>query len=678
MSTTFDELSGLIKDDRYRVYEIASYCEKCGQNAFSEDETDRGSALNCLRSAQAIFVYSIYSITISDASDNTDNDEVISNLSKALKDKGIIEESDYKQLAVIRRDGNFGAHPESWQKKENTKRKENVLQTAYILDRLRKFYYIIASYYKANGLLDKFPMYMDPQQSLPAEKLLQELKKLTSIDMVSIDKKTEDVKTGAVGRVGNISGKDSKKTDRKLVLNAKLVPNVDKDGHPGLEAEIDSCDQKERLLFRWGILNPGEVKPYFFLPPINKAAIPHKGFFRFESKEKCVGKVYVCRISCIDYENEIDISYGPVTNRDIELHHAGNSAGSAKKQNLEGESHADLVEAQSGNTLDSAVPVESDDAYICPKRHFNLEFAHLYEEYIYPVEWTKELVPEMFKDTRLIHYFVRPNDSFVLNSLEKIGPSEYLYRLLRFYRFEYIYFVEAAGDSCIINVYDRASAEHFPKEQSRFASSDTICFSSESELAAALSNVLLDTRKRTAVVIPLDTIHMEWFSSDTVISLLNRPKSNGNLQNALVFTLENENELKSCYVGKQQRLHEWTKTVSPENAVEELRKQHRLVLATTYHVDEISNLILRKKVIENSSVLASVNVSNVYAIAAVIKNYYYSDEEHKKAFGFKNQVGYKENLINFLDEELEKSQFARQVSIIHLKSDLHQVLTLLY
>ena len=42
----------------------------------------------------------------------------------------------------------------------------------------------------------------------------------------------------------------------------------------------------------------------------------------------------------------------------------------------------------------------------------------------------------------IIRYFVRPNDDFVLNSLEKLDCDEYLYRLLREEGYKRVIFCE--------------------------------------------------------------------------------------------------------------------------------------------------------------------------------------------------------------------------------------------
>lgn len=57
----------------------------------------------------------------------------------------------------------------------------------------------------------------------------------------------------------------------------------------------------------------------------------------------------------------------------------------------------------------------------------------------------------------MIHYFVRPEDRFVLNSLEVLDSDEYLYRLLKKCGYERIVFFEDRGIGCKGFTYDELS-----------------------------------------------------------------------------------------------------------------------------------------------------------------------------------------------------------------------------
>ena len=57
----------------------------------------------------------------------------------------------------------------------------------------------------------------------------------------------------------------------------------------------------------------------------------------------------------------------------------------------------------------------------------------------------------------MIRYFIRPNDDYVLNSLEKLDCDEYLYRLLKTDGYERIVFFEVDETNCKVYAYDKLS-----------------------------------------------------------------------------------------------------------------------------------------------------------------------------------------------------------------------------
>ena len=57
----------------------------------------------------------------------------------------------------------------------------------------------------------------------------------------------------------------------------------------------------------------------------------------------------------------------------------------------------------------------------------------------------------------IIRYFVRPNDDFVLNSLEKLDCDEYLYRLLREEGYKRVIFCEQGTANIDVYAYDKLS-----------------------------------------------------------------------------------------------------------------------------------------------------------------------------------------------------------------------------
>ena len=72
----------------------------------------------------------------------------------------------------------------------------------------------------------------------------------------------------------------------------------------------------------------------------------------------------------------------------------------------------------------------------------------------------------------MIHYFIRPSDAFVLNSLEKLDADEYLYRLLREEGYERIFFIDIDETNCSVWAFDKLSYWASVKPQ-EFADVDT-------------------------------------------------------------------------------------------------------------------------------------------------------------------------------------------------------------
>lgn len=74
----------------------------------------------------------------------------------------------------------------------------------------------------------------------------------------------------------------------------------------------------------------------------------------------------------------------------------------------------------------------------------------------------------------MIHYFVRPNDAFILNSLEKLDADEYLYRVLQEEGYENVFFIGIEGTSCKVWAYDELSywASVRPQEFARVNAKD--------------------------------------------------------------------------------------------------------------------------------------------------------------------------------------------------------------
>lgn len=66
---------------------------------------------------------------------------------------------------------------------------------------------------------------------------------------------------------------------------------------------------------------------------------------------------------------------------------------------------------------------------------------------------------------QLMHYMIMPDDFVVLNSLEIVDREQYIYRLLKFFDFDHIYFTNMVGGTQHMygmSVYDEKSYNNFP------------------------------------------------------------------------------------------------------------------------------------------------------------------------------------------------------------------------
>lgn len=66
---------------------------------------------------------------------------------------------------------------------------------------------------------------------------------------------------------------------------------------------------------------------------------------------------------------------------------------------------------------------------------------------------------ELFNSIKgdMIHYFVRPEDNFILNTLEKLDANAYLYRLLRDEGYQQIFFIDIGETNYSVLAYDQFS-----------------------------------------------------------------------------------------------------------------------------------------------------------------------------------------------------------------------------
>ena len=241
----------------------------------------------------------------------------------------------------------------------------------------------------------------------------------------------------------------------------------------------------------------------------------------------------------------------------------------------------------------------------------------------------------------MIHYFIRPNDDFVLNSLEKLDADEYLYRLLREDGFEQIFFINIGVTNCSVWTYDKFSywvtkedllAESIdmldPNSVSSFLkqvegkdkptlnlklkSSDSTK-QSKSEIPTAgktlfqkigsakefqsfmqtkIYPALISDNIKSAVVIPLElfekreTEPSEWRAhlADSVISTIREAqKLNSAKRNMIVLTTSRKHNIINCLDYPTSRdLHYWAQEVLASLSYDKNRADAALMLLRDY------------------------------------------------------------------------------------------------
>lgn len=336
-------------------------------------------------------------------------------------------------------------------------------------------------------------------------------------------------------------------------------------------------------------------------------------------------------------------------------------------------------------------------------------------EIILPYEM-KRLVKkrEFFTSSSLVHYFVRPNDYFVLNSLELLMPDSYLYRLLKQSDFEYIYFVEIESTECVIYAYDTISQNALYKEKNKAIEEETVsglsnpsrvssekigssvenireygkrrvCIFSVGEdfgvqFAATVKNALDNPKHKTAIVIPISFFGKEGYCTDSVINTLGNLGKHNLTENALIITLPNKSDFLECFKAKQLDIHDWINAVLDEAgsanrekldyAVNLLLKHGRLLTASKYGVDEFANLLFRKKIIEKNEWFSSLNYTKIYAIAESLRTYLIDEnslEVYKTIEKFKGSILKELNRLldkkDVCDEIKEKANFMSPVRL---------------
>lgn len=218
----------------------------------------------------------------------------------------------------------------------------------------------------------------------------------------------------------------------------------------------------------------------------------------------------------------------------------------------------------------------------------------------------------------MIHYFIRPNDAFVLNSLEKLDADEYLYRLLREEGYERIFFIDIGETNCAVWAFDKLSywASVKPREfanvdmrnQNAVSSfleqaegggtekaakpgldlkftkgpavkkpagktvpeigrSQMQTFATEAEFRSFMTNRIapaLNARNvKSAVVIPMELFEKQGYLAETTIATIRyAQKHNNSKNNIIVLTTPRKDNMINCLdFPKFRELHYWVPEV---------------------------------------------------------------------------------------------------------------------
>ncbi len=218
----------------------------------------------------------------------------------------------------------------------------------------------------------------------------------------------------------------------------------------------------------------------------------------------------------------------------------------------------------------------------------------------------------------MIHYFVRPNDAFILNSLEKLDSDAYLYRLLREEGYERIFFIDIDETNCSVWAFDKLSywasvkprefagvdlrdrnavSSFFEKAEGsagaekpskpgldlkftrnqppkpsgktvpEFGRSQMQTFATEAEFRSFMANrispALNASNVKSAVVIPMELFEKQGYLAESTISTIRyAQKHNTAKNNIIVLTTPRRDNLANCMdFPKFRDLHYWVPEV---------------------------------------------------------------------------------------------------------------------
>lgn len=311
-------------------------------------------------------------------------------------------------------------------------------------------------------------------------------------------------------------------------------------------------------------------------------------------------------------------------------------------------------------------------------------------------------VPRLFDAAcGLVHYFVRPDDGFVLNTLELLDADAYLYRLLRSEGYRRAAFVEVDRTDCRIYVYDTPSERLFcragsekkgpeglmrrqpappagptpaparqpaagRRQAAKFYEADEFSKKFAVEINAALE----DAAQPTAIVMPLAIFEKGGYFGDKIVDTVARIEKIGNRGNILLLTMPRRSDLLRCFGGEYPRLHPWVNAILARQqaapldlvreAVKELSSLGLLVLADEYQTDEIANLLLRKKHLLGVPGLADLPDGAVYPLAGQLREHCTQVKDHKFVrIPYLNRT---RNCLRQLNNLLEQPEVQRELT----------------
>lgn len=517
----------------------------------------------------------------------------------------------------------------------------------------------------------------------------------------------------------------SKKTQEPFVVTAEMVePDEEIIQSPKIETKEESLKlsigehEGEKVI--WAVVegHDRENKEYIFNWSVRKTdgktvskqyKGPHLGLKGIKS-----GEIVSCK--AVDSNNGIFLEATLEVKGDSR--EANNSSVAVKESEFTPNQIQDSIKAK-----DTSVKTKANHERR-PAHETGHEFAHNDTEDKKKIETVKELsevndelkLPyeikriseadktEFFTSASLVHYFVRPNDYFVLNSLEMVDSDVYSYRLLKHSGFENIYLVEVEGTECVIYAYDDQSASSFPKEKkegekkelsgltalrkkgessSDRSSENNECdngfgkrairrFSTDAEFrmqfATAIKNALEDKTRKTAVIMPVRIFGKDGYCSDPVIDTLGSLVKTNETDNALIITLPNKSDFLECFKPRQTAIHDWANVVLDEAGstnrerliatIDYLLAHGRLVIADEYKTDEFANLLLRKVIVENDTRLAAIDSNKIFAVAESLRDFFMNKSTTEKYRTLKKIRG---NVIKELNKQLENDLVVREL-----------------